>query len=69
MIIEETSTGARRHTMSRAELEHLYMVIEAFVADSTHNEYREHEQAIKEVQTMIHQRMQTADVPGVLKVK
>lgn len=68
MIIEETKTGARRHTMSRAELEHLYKEIERFVADSTNFEYRVHEQAIKEIQALIHQRMRTADVPGILKV-
>ena len=54
--------------MSRAELEHLYKEIERFVADSTPDEYREHEQAIKEIQTLIHQRMRTADVPAILKV-
>ena len=68
MIIEETKTGARRHTMSRAELEHLYKEIERFVADSTTFEYRVHEQAIKEIQALIHQRMRTADVPAILKV-
>ena len=68
MIIEETKTGARRHTMSRAELEHLYKEIERFVADSMPDECRENEQAIKGIETMIHQRMRTADVPGILKV-
>lgn len=68
MEIYETKTGARRHTMSRAELEHLYKEIERLVADSTPDEYREHEQAIKGIETMIHQRMRTADVPGILKV-
>ena len=68
MIIEETKTGTRRHTMNRAKLEYLYKEIERFVADSTSDEYREHEQAIKEIQTLIHQRMRTADVPGILKV-
>ena len=68
MIIEETKTGARRHTMSRAELEHLYKEIERFVADSTTFEYRVHEQAIKEIQALIHQRMRTADVPGIINV-
>ena len=68
MEIYETKTGARRHTMSRSDLEHLYKEIERFVADSTSDEYREHEQAIKEIQTLIHQRMRTDDVPGILKV-
>lgn len=68
MIIEETKTGARRHTMSRAELEHLYKEIERFVADSTADEYHEHKQAIKDIQTLIHQRMRTAEVPGILKI-
>ena len=29
---------------------------------------KESEQAIKEIQALIHQRMRTADVPGILKV-
>ena len=68
MIIEETKTGARRHTLHRGWLETLYKALETFVADSTPDEYREHEQAIKEIQALIHQRMRTADVPGILKV-
>ena len=68
MTIEETKTGARRHTMTRAELERLYNDLERFVADSTVYEYFENEQAIKGVQTMIHQRMRTADVPGIMKI-
>lgn len=65
-IIDES--GCARHTMSRAELEHLYKEIERFVADSMPDECRENEQAIKGIETMIHQRMRTADVTGILKV-
>lgn len=68
MEIYETQTGARRHTMRRAELEKLYRDIERFVADSMREECVKHEAAIKEIQTMLHERMKTADVPGVLRV-
>lgn len=47
--------------MTRAELERLYKEIERFVDDSTFDEYLEHDWAIKEIQTMIHQRMRTAE--------
>lgn len=59
MLIEET--GARRHTMSRAALERLYKEIETFVADCTFEEYRANEQAIKGIETMIHQRIRTVE--------
>ena len=65
MLIIESQTGAQRHAMSRAELDRLYREIEKFVADSTLNEWKANEQSIKNVLTMIHQRMRTADVPGV----
>lgn len=68
MIIEETRTGVRRHTMSRWELERLYRELEQFIADSTTDEYKEHEAAFKEIQAMIHLRTRTADVPGILKI-
>lgn len=58
-IIDET--GATRHTMTRSELERLYKEIERFVDDSTFDEYLEHDYAIKEIQTMIHQRMRLSD--------
>lgn len=61
-------TGATRHTMTWAELERLYKEIERFVADSTEEEYRANEPAIKGIETMIHQRMRTADIPGMLKI-
>lgn len=60
MIIEK-ETGARRHTMSRAELEHLYKEIERFVADSTLAECYANEKAITGIETMIHQRMRMAN--------
>lgn len=59
MFIDES--GAKRHTMTRAELERLYKEIERFVADSTLEESCANEQAIKGIETMIHQRMRSLD--------
>ena len=59
MIIDES--GAKRHTMTRAELERLYKEIERFVADSTLDECYANEKAITGIETMIHQRMRSAD--------
>lgn len=47
--------------MTRAELERLYKEIERFVADSTLEECYANEKAITGIETMIHQRMRSAD--------
>lgn len=54
-------TGATRHTMTRAELEHLYKEIERFVADCTRDEYLAYQKEIRGVYTLIHERERTAD--------
>ena len=52
------SSGVRRYTMSREELEFLYKQLERFVADCTNEEYIENIDAIKGVYTLIHKHIQ-----------
>lgn len=65
-IIDES--GCARHTMTEQQLQNLYKTFENFVADCTQQEYNENKQAIKGIETMIHQRMRTAEVPGILRI-
>lgn len=51
------STGARRYTMTLAELQALYKRMEDFIADCTQSEYNENKAAIIAVFSLIHKHI------------
>ena len=54
MIIEN---GITRHAMKPEKLERLYKLLEDFQADLTLAEWDEYRETVKQVQTILHQRM------------
>ena len=49
--------GVQRHILPKQELERLYRSLDNFVADLTVEEYRNNQDAINRVKTLIHQRI------------
>lgn len=50
------ASQSMKHQLTRERLNAIYKELEVFIADCTYEEYKSHEAAIKEVQTMIHQK-------------
>lgn len=53
----EDFNGAKRYTMSKEELNHLYKKLENFIADCTFQEYQENKEAINGVLSLIHKHL------------
>lgn len=50
-----------RHQLKRSALEGLYRQFDNFIADLTFDEYKAKEIHIKEIQTLIHQRIRNTN--------
>lgn len=54
--------GIIRYALTKGELRQIYTWMEKLIADLPNEEYLEHQRAIKEVMTLIHQRERKAKV-------
>lgn len=55
--MDKNELRAVRHVMTEKELDDLYKRLENFIADCTRSEVDANRDALKKVQSMIHQRM------------
>lgn len=55
--MDKDELGAVRHAMTAKELNDLYKSLENLIADCTRSEVDANRDALKKVQSMIHQRM------------